>query len=239
MHMSHTVALISGVFSFFSPCILPIIPSYLVFISGITFDGYNEVEFRKYRKVVIVHTLSFIFGFSFVFVSLGLSSSLLGKFFSSYHTYITRFGGLILMVMGMHLLNIIKIPFLNRERVVHLKQKPLGLFGSFIVGATFSVGWTPCVGPVLSSILIMANASQEMAEGAYLLSLYSLGLAIPFFISAIFFHKLFRLLQKFHFMTRYSMKILGVILIIVGLLLLTNYYSVLTIFSNSLFSWIK
>jgi cytochrome c-type biogenesis protein len=113
MNMSHAVALMSGMFSFFSPCILPIISSYLVFISGITFDDYNEVEFRKHRKVVIVHTITFIFGFSFVFVSLGLSSSLLGKFFSSYQTYIMRFGGLILMVMGLHLLKIIKIPFLN------------------------------------------------------------------------------------------------------------------------------
>ena len=236
MNMSHAVALMSGMFSFFSPCILPIIPSYLVFISGITFYDYNEVEFRKHRKVVIVHTLSFIFGFSFVFVSLGLSSSLLGKFFFSYQTYIMRFGGLILMVMGLHLLNIIKIPFLNQERMVHLKQKPFGLFGSFIVGATFSVGWTPCVGPVLSSILIMAGTSQEMAEGAYLLSLYSLGLAIPFFMSAIFFHKLFRLLQRVHFMARYSMKVLGVILIFVGILLLTDYYGAVTIFVNRLFA---
>jgi cytochrome c-type biogenesis protein len=184
----------SGMLSFFSPCILPIIPSYLVFISGITFDNYNEDEFRKYRKVVIIHTLSFIFGFSFVFVSLGDSSSLLGKVFFSYQTYIMRFGGVLLIVMGLHLLNIIKIPFLSQEKMVHLKQKPLGLFGSFIVGATFSVGWTPCAGPVLSAILFMASTSEEMAEGAYLLTLYSLGLAIPFFVSAIFFHKLFRLL---------------------------------------------
>jgi cytochrome c-type biogenesis protein len=140
------------------------------------------------------------------------------------------------MVMGLHLLNIIKIPFLNQERMVHLKQKPFGLFGSFIVGATFSVGWTPCVGPILSSILIMAGTSQEMAEGAYLLSLYSLGLAIPFFMSAIFFHKLFRLLQRVHFMAQYSMKVLGVILIFVGILLLTDYYGTVTMFVNRLFA---
>ena len=236
MNISYPVALMSGILSFFSPCILPIIPSYLVFISGITFDNYNEEEFRKYRKVVIVHALSFIFGFSFVFVSLGVSSSLLGKFFSSYQTYIMRFGGLILMVMGLHLLNIIKIPFLNQERMVHLKQKPLGILGSFMVGATFSVGWTPCVGPVLSAILFMASTSQEVFEGAYLLTLYSLGLAIPFFISAIFFHKLFRLLQKVRFMARYSTKVMGVILIVVGILFLSDYFSAVTMFVNSLFS---
>ena len=221
--------------SFFSPCILPIIPSYLVFISGTTFDNYNEDEFRKYRKIVIVHTLSFIFGFSFVFVSLGVSSSLLGKFFFSYQTYIMRFGGLLLIVMGLHLLNIIKIPFLNQEKMVNLKQKPLGILGSFAVGATFSVGWTPCVGPVLSAILFMASTSEEMAEGAYLLTLYSLGLAIPFFVSAIFFHKLFRLLQKARFMAQYSTKLMGAILIVVGILFLADYYNAVTIFVNSLF----
>ncbi|MCX5803086.1 MAG: cytochrome c biogenesis protein CcdA [Proteobacteria bacterium] len=223
------VAFSTGMLSFFSPCILPLVPSYLIFISGITFDNYNELEFKKYRKIVLIHSISFIFGFSVVFVSLGISSSLIGKFLSTYQTYIMRFGGLILILMGLYYLNIIRIPMLNHEKIIHLKEKPVGLLGSFIVGITFSVGWTPCVGPALSSILIIASTTQNILEGIYLLSLYSLGLAIPFIISALIFDRLFTLLKKFSHIVRYSMKVMGILLIIIGVLLFSSYYSTLSL----------
>ncbi len=235
MNVNYGVALLAGTLSFFSPCILPIIPSYLIFISGITLNNCGEAELRTYRKIVIAHALAFILGFSFVFVFMGLGSTLIGKIFFNYQTYIMRIGGLLLIVMGFHLLGILKIPFLNQEKVVHLKEKPLGFFGSFIVGATFSIGWTPCVGPVLSSILMIASTSETVSEGAYLLGFYSLGLAIPFFLSAIFFHKVFSLLGRFHFISRFCGKIMGAILILIGLLLLTNYFGVVTNFFNDLF----
>jgi len=223
------VAFSTGMLSFFSPCILPLVPSYLIFISGITFDNYNELEFKKYRKIVLIHSISFIFGFSVVFVSLGISSSLIGKFLSTYQTYIMRFGGLILILMGLYYLNIIRIPMLNHEKIIHLKEKPVGLLGSFIVGITFSVGWTPCVGPALSSILIIASTTQNILEGIYLLSLYSLGLAIPFIISALIFDRLFTLLKRFSHIVRYSMKVMGILLIIIGGLLFSSYYSTLSL----------
>jgi len=168
-------------------------------------------------------------------VFMGLGITLIGKFFFNYQTYIMRIGGLLLIVMGLHLLGILRIPFLNREKVVHLKEKPLGFFGSFVVGATFSIGWTPCVGPVLSSILMIASTSETLSEGAYLLGFYSLGLAIPFFLSAICFHKVFSLLRRFNFMAQCCGKIMGVILIFTGLLLLTNYFGAVTNFFNDLF----
>ena len=223
------VAFSTGMLSFFSPCILPLVPSYLIFISGITFDNYNELEFKKYRKIVLIHSISFIFGFSVVFVSLGISSSLIGKFLSTYQTYIIRFGGLILILMGLYYLNIIRIPMLNHEKIIHLKEKPVGLLGSFIIGITFSVGWTPCVGPALSSILIIASTTQNILEGIYLLSLYSLGLAIPFIISALIFDRLFTLLKRFSHIVRYSMKVMGILLIIIGVLLFSSYYSTLSL----------
>jgi cytochrome c-type biogenesis protein len=223
------VAFSTGMLSFFSPCILPLVPSYLIFISGITFDNYNELEFKKYRKIVLIHSISFIFGFSVVFVSLGISSSLIGKFLSTYQTYIMRFGGLILILMGLYYLNIIRIPMLNHEKIIHLKEKPVGLLGSFIVGITFSVGWTPCVGPALSSILIIASTTQNILEGIYLLSLYSLGLAIPFIISALIFDRLFTLLKRFSHIVRYSMKVMGILLIIIGVLLFSSYYGTLSL----------
>lgn len=219
------VAFISGFLSFFSPCILPLVPSYLIFISGITFDDYKELQSMKYRKIVLIHSLAFIMGFSFVFVALGISSSVLGKLLSNYQVYVMRIGGFILIILGLYYLDVVKIPFLNREKVFHLQEKPIGLFGSFVIGITFSLGWTPCVGPALSSILIITSTTENIWEGIYLLSLYSLGLAIPFLISALLFDQLFGLLKKYSSIVKYSMKILGILFVIIGVLFFSSYWS--------------
>jgi cytochrome c-type biogenesis protein len=229
MGLSGLFSFTSGILSFFSPCVLPLVPSYLIFISGITFDNYEELNFKKYRKTVLIHSISFIVGFSLVFVSLGISSSLLGKYLFAYQAYILRLGGLMLILMGLYYLNLIKIPFLNQEKIIHLKEKPVGLAGSFVIGITFSLGWTPCVGPALSSILIIASTTEKVSESIYLLSLYSLGLAIPFVISALLFDKLFNLLKRYGYIARYATKIMGILLIIIGLLLFTSYYSTLSL----------
>ena len=218
------VAFISGLLSFFSPCILPLVPSYLIFISGITFDDYTGLQSGKYRKIVLIHSLAFIVGFSFVFVALGISSSALGRLLSSYQVYVMRIGGFILIILGLYYLDVIRMPFLNREKVFHLKEKPVGLFGSFIIGVTFSLGWTPCVGPALSSILIIASTTENIWEGIYLLGLYSLGLAIPFLISALLFDQLFGLLKKYSSIVKYSMKFLGVLFIVIGILFFSSYW---------------
>lgn len=220
------VAFISGLLSFFSPCILPLVPSYLIFISGITFDDYTELQSKKYRKIVLIHSLAFILGFSFVFVVLGISSSALGKLLSNYQVYVTRIGGFILIILGLYYLDLVKIPFLNREKVFHLKKKPFGLFGSFIIGITFSLGWTPCVGPALSSILIIASTTEDIWEGVYLLGIYSLGLAIPFLVSALIFDQLFGLLKKYISIVKYSMKVLGVLFILIGVLFFSSYWGI-------------
>ncbi|MCX5806414.1 MAG: cytochrome c biogenesis protein CcdA [Proteobacteria bacterium] len=225
----------SGLLSFFSPCVLPLIPSYLIFISGITFDNYTGLETKKYRKIVLIHSVAFTVGFSFVFIALGLSSSLIGGILSGYQSYIMKIGGVILVIMGLFYLNIINIPIMNQEKIIHLKEKPLGIFGSFIVGITFSFGWTPCIGPALSSILIIASTSQNIWKGVYLLSLYSLGLAIPFIISALLFDRLFIFLKRFGYLVRYSMKILGILLIIIGLMLFTSYFNTLNLWVGQIF----
>ncbi len=222
------VAFTSGLLSFFSPCVLPMVPSYLIFISGITFQDYKELDHSKYRGIVLIHSLAFVVGFSFVFVTLGLSSSMLGKFLSNYQTYITRIGGLMLIVLGLYYLNVIRIPALDREKVIHLQHKPVGLFGSFLVGITFSLGWTPCIGPALSSILIIASTSENVREGVYLLGLYSLGLAVPFMVAALLFNQLFSLLLRYGAIMRYSMKILGVLFICIGLLFISSYWVVVS-----------
>ena len=219
------VAFISGLLSFFSPCILPLVPSYLIFISGITYDDYKKLQSMKYRKIVLIHSLAFIVGFSFVFVALGVSSSALGKLLSNYQVYVMRIGGFILIILGLYYLDMVKIPFLNREKIFHLQEKPVGLFGSFVIGVTFSLGWTPCVGPALSSILIIASTTDNIWEGIYMLGLYSVGLAVPFVISALLFDQLFGLLKKYSSIVKYSMKFLGVLFIVIGILFFSSYWS--------------
>jgi len=236
-NISGLLAFSAGFLSFFSPCILPLIPSYLIFISGITFDNYNELKAKKYRKVVLIHSVAFILGFSFVFVSLGISSSILGNFLTDYQEYIIKVGGIFLIAMGLFYLNILRIPFLNQEKLIRLEKKPIGLFGSFVIGATFSLGWTPCVGPALSSILIVASTTKKISEGIYLLGLYSLGLAIPFILSALLFDKLFDFLKRYGFVMRYSTKIMGVLLLVMGVLLATSYYTTLTLKLGQFFSF--
>ena len=229
MDLSGLIAFGSGILSFFSPCVLPLIPSYLIFISGISVDNYNEVLSSKYRKNVLIHSIAFVLGFSFVFMTLGFSSSFIGNILSSYQTYIVKAGGLILIVMGLFYLNIIKIPILNQEKVIQLKEKPVGIFGSFVVGITFSLGWTPCIGPALSSILVIASTTENVFQGVYLLGLYSLGMAIPFLISSLLCNRLLGFLKRYGHFVRYSMKILGVLLIIIGLLLVTSYFGTLSL----------
>ncbi|MDD5009379.1 MAG: cytochrome c biogenesis protein CcdA [Syntrophorhabdaceae bacterium] len=236
-NISGLLAFSAGFLSFFSPCILPLVPSYLIFISGITFDNYNELKAKKYRKVVLIHSVAFILGFSFVFVSLGISSSILGNFLTDYQEYIIKVGGIFLIAMGLFYLNILRIPFLNQEKLIRLEKKPIGLFGSFVIGATFSLGWTPCVGPALSSILIVASTTKKISEGIYLLGLYSLGLAIPFILSALLFDKLFDFLKRYGFVMRYSTKIMGVLLLVMGVLLATSYYTTLTLKLGQFFSF--
>ena len=222
MELNGIVAFSSGVLSFFAPCVLPLIPSYLVFISGASFDNTEEFKSIKFKSTMLTHAIAFVLGFSFVFISLGISSSLIGEFLSTYQTYISRAGGILLIIMGLFSLNLIKIPFLNQEKMIQLKKKPLGIFGSFVVGIAFSLGWTPCIGPALSSILIIASTEGSARKGAHLLSMYSLGLAVPFVISAILFDRLLGFLKRYGSIVRYSMKIMGILLIIIGLLLATS-----------------
>ena len=213
--------------SFFAPCVLPLVPSFLIYISGCSISSYSDLSDKKIVNRVRLHALAFIVGFSVVFVSLGLSSSFLGNVFSRYETWIMRVGGLMLIVMGINMVGLVKIPFLNQEKMVHLNEKPVGLLGSFVVGVTFSLGWTPCIGPVLASILLIASAGGSAFAGVRLLALYSLGLAIPFFCAAMLVTRLMGLMRRYGHIVKHSSMVLGGLLIVIGILLLTGYWRLL------------
>ncbi len=234
MNVNGIAAFVSGLLSFFTPCILPLVPSYIIYISGVTVRDMSAPA-AGHRKKVFIHSLLFVLGFSFVFVALGISSSLIGSFLYHYQAYIIRVGGVVLIALGLFYLDILKIPFFNRQYMLQLEQKPIGLLGSFIVGITFSLGWTPCVGPALSSILIVASMDGRASHGLYLLSLYSLGLAIPFLMSSLVFDKLFFLLKKYSFVSRYAVRALGILLIIIGILMVTSLYNQLNLWLGMMF----
>ncbi len=225
MDVTAFLAFSAGVLSFFSPCVLPLVPSYLIVISGASISSYDELSTSRHRKTLLLHALSFIIGFSLVFVCLGVSSSLLGVVFSTYERWIVRIGGIFLILFGLNMLNVIKIPFLNQEKMYHMKSKPIGLAGSFLIGVTFSFGWTPCIGPVLASILLIASTSNTVMQGFYLLSLYSLGLAVPFFIAALLVGRILQLMQRYGWIMKYASWVIGGLLIAVGLLLVTGYFA--------------
>ncbi len=228
MDVNELIAFFAGVGSFFSPCVLPLVPSFLIYICGVTVHDFNDLSDKGARKRVLSHSVSFILGFSFVFILLGISSSFLGTLFSASQRWIMIGGGALLIVMGLNMLGLFKIPFLNREKIINVSKKPTTLFGSFIVGVTFSLGWTPCIGPVLASILIIAATDNSVLGGVYLLGIYSLGLAIPFFVSAVLVARLMNLMRRFGYVVRYTSFVLGALLVVLGALLVTGYYTTVT-----------
>lgn len=175
-----------GILSFISPCVLPLVPAYLSYISGVSLDAMKgEASEKGAMGKVIINTLLFIGGFTLVFAMLGATASYLGRFLILYKTYINVVGGLLIIVLGLHLTGLFRIKILDYEKRFHVEGKPLGLIGSFLIGAAFAFGWTPCIGPILSSILIIAANQKTIVDGIFLLVVYSMGLGIPFFLTGI------------------------------------------------------
>jgi len=222
------IAFAAGVFSFLSPCVLPLIPSYLSFVSGVSLD---EMRSEQGRSRVVLNSLAFIIGFSLVFISLGASASFLGGLFLSYRNAIRIVGGIFILLVGVYLVGAFKVAALERYLQFDLKDKPAGYLGSVLVGITFAVAWTPCVGPILGATLALASTSGEVSRGTFLLSSYAAGLALPFFLSALAINSFLQFSQR---MRRYIKAIHvtgGILLIIAGILLITDYMTMLNAYA--------
>jgi len=218
------VALMAGVLSFLSPCVLPLVPSYLSFVTGMSLEDLQEgVD----RKATFIHSLLFVLGFSIIFIALGASASFLGSFLRYYEGWIARVGGAVIIVLGLHLTGVLRIAPLLREKRVHVNDKPAGYLGTIGVGAAFGAGWTPCIGPVLGAILTLASTQDTVWAGVSLLSVYSLGLAIPFLISALALDVFLTAFSRFRRFLPVVEKGAGVMLIILGLLLVTGTFTIL------------
>jgi len=233
-------SLLMGLVSFLSPCILPLIPSYVSYITGISYDDLVSKDARKKNvRVTLQHSLAFVAGFSIIFVLLGASASLMGQVLTQYLDVIRTVGGVLIIIMGVFVMDVVKIPFLQREAKLRLKNRPAGYIGTVIVGMIFGAGWTPCTGPFLGSVLTLAMDAATLGRGMVLLLFYSLGLGIPFILSALAISEFLTHSGrvKKHFKT---IKIVsGVVLIIMGILLITNSMTLLTSYSITFWEKIK
>jgi cytochrome c-type biogenesis protein len=219
---SFVLAFVAGLLSFLSPCVLPLVPSYVGFLTGLTLE---ELEVR--RGTALAHALWFVAGFSLIFVTLGASASALGAVLLRSQVWIGRIGGVLVILFGLYLLRVFQPAFLTRERRLQLAHKPLGYLGSAFVGVTFGAAWTPCIGPILGAILTMAAAQGSVALGAGLLTVYALGLAVPFVLAALALDRFLVWFQRFRPYIVWVERIAGILLIILGLLLVTDRFTLI------------
>jgi len=232
--MDHTqtvtlaMSFVAGLLSFISPCVLPIVPSFLGFISGMSLEQMTGDA--EQRAPVLLYTVWFILGFSLVFIALGASATLVGGLLLKYQTAFRIVGGLFIIALGLQFMGVFQLGFLQVEKRIHLQSKPMGVLGSFLVGVTFALGWTPCIGPILGSILMVAASEASVSKGILMLGAYAMGFAIPFLIAAA---ALKWFLQSYRRFAKYIPKVLfasGAFLVLVGVLLMTNRFAALAEF---------
>jgi cytochrome c-type biogenesis protein len=213
--VSLSIAFGGGVVSFFSPCILPLLPAYVCYISGESLKAVREKP-PSGRLVLFLRATLFILGFSFVFIALGASASLVGKFFLAYQKIFQRIGGVLIIILGLHLSGVLPFKLLLRHRLGAIDSRVTGNLGALLVGATCAFAWIPCVGSILASILILAGASGSVKQGVLLLGVYSSGLALPFLIAAGFLNYFLELIKKFNRAAKVLTVIAGIGLVIMG-----------------------
>jgi cytochrome c-type biogenesis protein len=212
------VAFSAGLLSFLSPCVLPLVPSYISFITGLSLE-----EMRTARRTALVHALLFVLGFSLIFIALGATASVLGRVLFVARVWIARIGGALIIAFGLYLLGVFNVRILARDRRIHLADKPLGYLGTVLVGIAFGAGWTPCIGP----ILIYTSSTADLHRGLLLLTAYSAGLAIPFIVAALAIDRFLAVFARYRGAIKWVNRVGGVLLIAVGLLLVTSYFTVL------------
>ena len=217
------ISFTAGLLSFLSPCVLPLIPSYVTFVTGLSLE-----DVQRSRKTALVHALLFVAGFSLIFLALGATATAVGRLLLVHRQWISRVGGVLVVLLGLYLLGAFNMRFLARERRFHISDKPLGYLGTLLVGVAFGAGWSPCIGPILGGILTYTATQAELQRGLVLLGAYSLGLAIPFVIAAVAVERFIAVFQRYRSRLIWVDRVAGVLLIVVGVLMLTNYMTALS-----------
>ena len=231
---SFFVAFFAGLMTFLSPCVLPLIPSYISYITGISFKDFSETkDISAIRRKTALHSATFILAFSIVFTLFGATASFIGKFLAEYQHIIMKVGGVIIVVLGLHIAGVFNWSFLMKERKVHLQRKEVSLIGTFLIGLTFAAAWTPCAGPILGSILVYASSTSDVKLGMGLLFTYSMGLGVPFFLSAIMVNNFLFAYKKFQKYLVATRIVAGLFLVIMGVVVFTNSFGIISAYLQS------
>lgn len=221
----------AGLLSFVSPCVLPLVPSYISYISGLSIEQLSKAEERsRFRKEIVLNSLLFIFGFSTVFIAFGASASLVGQLLITYQDFVRKLGGVLIILFGLYLLGVLNLSFLSTEKRFHFKSRPAGYLGSVLIGVAFAAGWTPCVGPVLGTILLYASTTDSLLNGVALLAAYSLGLGLPLFATALGVDRFLAYFKRVRAYLWGVSAVCGVFLVAVGVLIYANSLTILTSF---------
>src|SRR5579863_1150937 len=211
----------AGLLSFLSPCVLPLVPPYLTFIAGTTIEDVAYERVGRARRDIFLAAVLFVLGFSTVFVALGATASVFGQVVRQHIAFLSILAGLAIILMGLHFLGVFKLSVLYREKRLEV-ERPLGLWGAYVLGLAFAFGWTPCIGPILAAILAVAASEETVGRGAGLLAVYSLGLGIPFLLAALAIEPFIGFLKKFRAHFALVERIVGVLLIATGIAFLTG-----------------
>ena len=232
-------AFLAGLVSFLSPCVLPVVPAYLTFVSGLTMDELSDGSAAAARRTAVLHAALFILGFLLVFMTLGASATAAGQAFNRLLPAISRVGGVLVILLGILLLDWVRLPPLARDLRLHLRTKPSGAAGSVVVGIVFGAGWTPCIGPILATILLYASMEATITRGTLLLAVYGVGLGVPFLVAAIGFNWFLTSLEALRSWARPIQKLAGILLVVIGVLLLTGEFAAVSASLADLGQWIN
>lgn len=233
--ITYLVAFSAGFLSFVSPCVLPLIPSYMTFITGLSFAQLDESHPKtEVRLTVLTHSLVFVLGFSAIFILLGaiagIASNQIQVHLRDGLVWIEKIGGVLILWLGFHMTGIFSLKLLLGDKRVHLHKRPSGFFGTFVIGVAFAAGWTPCIGPILASILMVAATTGRVGEGIGLLTIYSIGFGIPFLLSGLLFHHFLAAFKRLRKHMRQIEIGTGVMLIAVGIMLIFNLLGPISMF---------
>jgi cytochrome c-type biogenesis protein len=240
VEVSLVAAFVAGVFSFISPCVLPLVPGYISFISGVSFEDMQRpgAAASRTRRQMLLTSLAFVVGFSLVFIAFGASATALGRTLVRQRAILEKAAGVLVILFGLHLSGVFRIRWLDRDTRIQTSRRPAGPLGALVVGVAFAFGWTPCIGPILGGILTVAGSRNTVSEGVLLLAVYSAGLGVPFLLTSLAVDKFFITSARIRRHYRTIELVSGGMLIALGVLIFTDRFTILAKYLDRLFPWL-